>query len=210
MAWVSLSADHDAIIAEIENQSDRAAAIVAFSFLEDRLADLLVSRFEDFPKIVTKVMRGVGPLATFSAKNDLALLMGLYDSRTYRDLVTLKDIRNKFAHAAQPISFRTQSVIELCNNLIFPSARIIDESVREVQAQLGGEMASAIGRLLLPPGNKARDQFVAKIAFHYFFFGIQKEKAWRARKPAKPATSPEKSGQLHPPPLQSPNHISGP
>lgn len=45
-----------------------------------------------------RIFDGYGPLSTFSAKIDVAFALDLIDADVHRDLRTIKDIRNCFAH----------------------------------------------------------------------------------------------------------------
>ena len=89
------------IVAEIDKGSDRSAGIVAAAFVEDQLTHLLKSRlrFEDEDDTIMREMfRSRGPLGSFSAKIDMGYLMRLYSKTARRELETIKDIRNSFAH----------------------------------------------------------------------------------------------------------------
>jgi len=52
-----------------------------------------------------------GPLGTFSAKIDLARALSLIDAQTRRDLRVIKDVRNVFAHAENPVRFISAEVV---------------------------------------------------------------------------------------------------
>jgi hypothetical protein len=80
-AWISKDeAEKEALMAafeDIENSSDRAAAIVAAAFLEDHLAIALKRHFHQDEKILNETFRSSGPLGSFSAKINMAFLVGL-------------------------------------------------------------------------------------------------------------------------------------
>ena len=58
-----------------ENESDRSVVILASSYLEAYLEQYLKEKLAD-DVIKEKVFSGYAPLSTFSAKNDIALLLG--------------------------------------------------------------------------------------------------------------------------------------
>src|SRR5258706_8269848 len=116
MVWMLKK--HDiAIIKEIERQRDRGAAIIAGACLEERLTELLQAAFEKHDDVSNQIFKGYGPLASFRAKIDLALLLGMYPEYTHKTLLIIKDVRNEFAHRSEKITSKTQRIVDLCSNL---------------------------------------------------------------------------------------------
>ena len=115
----------DDMIAEIGEQSDRGAAIVAFAFLDDVLTEALQSRLHNYKhrgEDVSKFMfQGAGPLATFSARRRLALMLGIIGPKTYDDLARLAQVRNEFAHGRLRRTFKSQKIRDLCKALTTPT-----------------------------------------------------------------------------------------
>ncbi|MFI4974396.1 MAG: hypothetical protein ACHP84_07660 [Caulobacterales bacterium] len=120
MTWVTHEADQLRIVAEIESQSDRGAALVAASFVDARLTEAISLRFDPNvdPTVRGRVLRGSGALATFSAKIDVGLMLSLYPPSVHVMLNKIRDIRNDFAHEVMPMSFQTPSVSDRCHNLL--------------------------------------------------------------------------------------------
>lgn len=103
---------------ELDGESDRAAAILAAAYFEDRLRDAIMTKFVDLNrKFRDKIFKGYGPLSTFSAKGDIAYALGLYDQKTRKGLHTVRKIRNRFAHASKPIEFDHDDLAAICRNL---------------------------------------------------------------------------------------------
>ena len=103
---------------ELDGESDRAAAILAAAYFEERLCDAIMRKFTTINKdLREKIFTGYGPLSTFSAKIDIARALGIYDQKTYNALHKIKKIRNMFAHASTPIEFNQQEIADLCRNL---------------------------------------------------------------------------------------------
>jgi DNA-binding MltR family transcriptional regulator len=121
MPWPLMNPMHGPVIKEIREQSDRAAAILAVSFLEDRLAALLQAWLVDEPNVVSKMFGGSGPLATFSAKIDMGLLLGILEKSRHRELHLIRDIRNKFAHGLDALTFETPRIRDQCENFSPPT-----------------------------------------------------------------------------------------
>lgn len=113
------------MVAEITEQSDRGAAIVAFAFLDDVLTEVIQSRLHNYKhkgEDVSKFMfQGAGPLATFSARRRLALMLGIIGPKTYDDLARLAHVRNEFAHGRLRRTFKSQRIRGLCEALTTPT-----------------------------------------------------------------------------------------
>jgi DNA-binding MltR family transcriptional regulator len=111
-------------------ESDRAAAILAASFLDNTLRELLLAKMVDHPK-VTALFEGDRPLATFSAKTSLAFGLALLRPNVYTDLELIRKIRNHFAHSEGDVSFRVSPVRDWCAGLsmVNPQSGVAVESV---------------------------------------------------------------------------------
>jgi len=72
-------------------------------------------------KQVGELFDDPGPLSTFSAKVKIGHAMRLYGIRTKSDLNHVREIRNMFAHAERPITFKTRRIRDLCLALHAPS-----------------------------------------------------------------------------------------
>lgn len=116
MAWVTRTPDDDAIIEEIINQSDRGAALIATAYLEERLLDAIKARTHRHD-VEGWFYKGAGPCASFTAKIALGFLLGIYDEEIRRMFITVKDIRNEFAHKPEPRDFNSQKIRDLCKNI---------------------------------------------------------------------------------------------
>jgi hypothetical protein len=102
---------------EIETASPRAGTLVAAAFVENHLEHLLRSKMTSDEKLLTEVFGPSHILGSFAAKINIGYLMKLYSKKTWKELDTIKDIRNDFAHKLD-VSYETQSVKDRCANLI--------------------------------------------------------------------------------------------
>lgn len=109
--------DWEALNAEIETASDRAAAIVAAACVEESLESVLTVHFERNETLLREIFRSTGPLGSFSAKISMGYLMRIYPKIVLKELDTIKEIRNAFAHRVPTQTFSTQRVRDLANNL---------------------------------------------------------------------------------------------
>lgn len=94
-------------LSEINGESDRAAAIVMVTHVEEDLTDELRShlRSDLAPSEEAEIFHGEGLLATFSAKIKMGYALGLFGPETRDDLNILREVRNACAHSKRPISF---------------------------------------------------------------------------------------------------------
>ncbi len=121
VGWFITDSVEGAAILGLLNESDRAAAIIACTLLEDRLEKKLKSILRDSD--VFKKLFCVGrPLHFMGARNQLAYLMNVYGKPFYRELEMIGSIRNKFAHLiadkGRPIkNFKSPVIKDLCDGL---------------------------------------------------------------------------------------------
>ena len=88
------------VFRQLAAESDRGAALVGCSVLEESLEQLLRSRMSGAAdtKHIDGLFSGYGPLATFAAKSSLCYALGFIDEAVFRDLEIIRRIRNRFAH----------------------------------------------------------------------------------------------------------------
>jgi DNA-binding MltR family transcriptional regulator len=131
-----------------KDESDRSAALLASSFLENCLEQLIREKLANHP-IKDGLFRGFGPLATFSARSDIALLLGLIPEHIYSDLKIIRKIRNEFAHTPRPLSFGEGQIKDLAANLI--PAKGIQRSDGTMRTMAGGrsQFFSAVTWILI-------------------------------------------------------------
>ena len=67
-----------------------------------------------------RIFSGFGPLSSFSAKILMAYALGVINRRTRANLEHIKELRNAFAHASKPLSFRTLEVKAVAQLLLLP------------------------------------------------------------------------------------------
>jgi hypothetical protein len=124
VAWPGLSEHESKIIGNLWEESDRAAAIIAATVLEERLERKIRSRLrlshtvgDLTERLLKDVFRPSGPLGSFSIKIDFGYLTEIYNGIVRSELATIKDIRNKFAHRMDVQNFKSQGISGLCDKL---------------------------------------------------------------------------------------------
>ena len=102
---------------EFNKESDRGAALVAASMLDERLKEILEA-FLASTKASRELLLGFNaPLGTFSSRASAAFALGLIQENEFEEITLIRKIRNEFGHAWQPRSFASGSVSSLCEQL---------------------------------------------------------------------------------------------
>lgn len=106
-----------AFLAAFNHESDRGAALVAASMLDDRLHEILAAFMLDIPTSKDLLSGFHAPLGTFAARSSIALSLGLIQLNEFEEITIVRKIRNEFGHGWKPVSFDSGEVVELCNKL---------------------------------------------------------------------------------------------
>ncbi|GEM_PF-4038211 len=107
--------------AEFKGASDRAAAIVGAAFLDELLTDLLTEYLiADTKKNDKEMFSGGGPLSTFSAKINMCYRLGLISKTECKIIHCIRNVRNKFAHKLEGVSFDDNSIKQQVLNIAIP------------------------------------------------------------------------------------------
>lgn len=111
--------DYAAIKAEIDAQTDRSAAVIACSLLEEHLKWAIGKCFVELtPQTSKRVFDG--PLGGLFNRSYFGYALGLYDREAREEIIRVGEIRNHFAHKIAPIDFADDVIAEHCNNLRYP------------------------------------------------------------------------------------------
>ncbi len=127
MAWLTLSQTETRtffdIIREIEDGSPRAVAVVAGAFVEEHLTKLIRwrmvrERIKSDVDLQGQMFRPGGPIGDFGTKINLAYLMGYISKDAWKELDTIRFIRNRFAHSVEINRWNIDWLMSRCNNLV--------------------------------------------------------------------------------------------
>jgi DNA-binding MltR family transcriptional regulator len=126
MGWLTLSeldgrVFYD-VIDEIKSGSPRATAVVAGAFVEDHLTRVIKWRLVQEPvnknkNVAEDMFRPGGSVGDFSNKIDMAYLTGCISKEAWKELETIRRIRNDFAHKMKILDFDITSIADRCANL---------------------------------------------------------------------------------------------
>ena len=112
--------DLDKFSETMHSESDRACARLGAAILDAKLEDLFTKRLRTFQKELTS---GTGPISTFSSRIKLANALSWISDPVRKDLDTIRDIRNEFAHNFDhELSFENESISARCKNLTVTQA----------------------------------------------------------------------------------------
>lgn len=105
------------ILNELGGESDRAAAILAVSILDESLTNLIKSRLRKGSESTKALFKHPGPLSDYFTKASVGYSMCLYEKNIYEGLKIAGEIRNQFGHFAKPMTFETRSISDKCKTL---------------------------------------------------------------------------------------------
>ncbi len=109
--------DRDSFRTALESESERGCALVAASFLDHVLGELLKAHFRNKSTGADLVDGYNSPLGTFSARIDAVCALGLVTTAEYKQLGIIRRIRNDFAHEFVHVSFESESVKDRVSEL---------------------------------------------------------------------------------------------
>lgn len=98
------------LLTTLTKGSDRDAAILGGSILEELLNRLLRKKLVQSPVFKDAIENSNGSLSTFSNKIQLSYLMGLISKKMYDNLTIIRKIRNEFAHEIVGSSFENEQI----------------------------------------------------------------------------------------------------
>jgi DNA-binding MltR family transcriptional regulator len=115
------------LMKEFASQSDRAAVIVGATMLDELLRDVISVFLIEDTKKADNLFGNNMPLGTFSSRIEMAYCLGLIGEQEYRNLKTIKSIRNDFAHRLIGTSFSESPIKDKCSNIKLPKEIYPDE-----------------------------------------------------------------------------------
>ena len=102
-------------IETFHNESDRAAAVLAGSFIESYLAKFMKSAM--VADVKDELFDNNGPFSTYSQRVQASHAFGLIPTGAKRDLELIGKIRNRFAHHPMRSTFDTAPIADWCREL---------------------------------------------------------------------------------------------
>jgi hypothetical protein len=114
-----------AVTDEIEKQTDRGAAIVAATVIDNVLETLITSRLIELSSKRREALFDQinAPLRSLSSKIELAFALGLFNAERKESLHLIRDVRNKFAHRIDSVSFDHPEIAAIIEARVPPKVR---------------------------------------------------------------------------------------
>ena len=122
------AAESLATIAIWRDETDRGAAVLAGSMVENALGQFL-SRYcsaHADKDTVKRLFNSTGPINSFGQRILVARAFGLIDNKRHKQLELIKDIRNHFAHHPLNAAFEDEHVRVLAKQIDFNSLLALD------------------------------------------------------------------------------------
>jgi hypothetical protein len=111
------------ILPDADKQPDRSMVIVLVSVVDDHLFTAIKAKLVENKKVEERIFTGLGPLATFSSRIDMGLLLGLYRDDFAKVLHGLRKVRNAFAHEMRPLTLESPEIRGMANVFKFVNER---------------------------------------------------------------------------------------
>lgn len=102
---------------EFNKESNRGAALNAAAVLDDWLENILRSFFADNKSGKELISGFNAPLGTFAAKVAAAHALGLLQDNEFQEITLVRKIRNEFGHSWRCVSFESEKIVALVNQL---------------------------------------------------------------------------------------------
>jgi len=113
-----LSEDTKKLYDVLNEADDLPVILIGTSFLDETLRSMLQKYFVKC-NTAKNLLSPNGVLGTFNNRCDLTYCLALISKRMYKDLRTIQDIRNLFAHSHFEKSFGDNDVIALADKLTY-------------------------------------------------------------------------------------------
>lgn len=112
-----------------EHHAHRASVIIICAVLEQALEAAIASHFVISEEESNRLFDDMNdsPLTTFSAKIKIAFALGVLNDALKKDLTTIKNLRNVFAHSKSHVDFNNDGIIASCRDLCIPELAIFHD-----------------------------------------------------------------------------------
>jgi mannitol operon repressor len=138
----------------LNRESERGAVLVAVSFIEQQLAEILRAFMLD-EKPVAVLFEGYNaPLGSLSSRSTAAFALGLITDVEFSECNCLRKIRNEFAHNYRA-SFADRKIIDYCAALVMRAKDYTSETRGQVTVPPRGQFTTAATALILNFVNRA-------------------------------------------------------
>ncbi|MFN3851337.1 MAG: hypothetical protein ACK4NY_18010 [Spirosomataceae bacterium] len=110
----------------LNKETDRGLVLVAASFIDFCLQNLLLSKLTIQKKDEKEIFSGNGFLSTFSSKIKLAKAIELIDETTFKNIEVVRKIRNQYAHTIKDKTLKGYK--DDVNNMSIPPIGVLNDT----------------------------------------------------------------------------------
>jgi len=139
-----LSNKVDCFVKGLKKETDRAAALIVGAFLDDALDGMIRAFVLPRKKILDRLLAPSGALSSAAVKTELVYLLGLIDRQEYENLGLIRDIRNRFGHSHECLTFDAPGIRTLCEDLDLSSGWTVPLAAADVGGH--GDLAEEWGK----------------------------------------------------------------
>lgn len=155
-ARLQLSHESDDVHAAMHDLNPLPCVLLAASYVDRCLVDLLRAHFIDKSGTATDVLDpNKGTLTELSSRAKIAYCIGLISKGLFKNILKISEIRNLFAHSHKAKSFDDDDVIDKCNQLFLP-----DEDFFTIT---GNTLVDAYVRDIVCTSHRAKFSYVAVV-----------------------------------------------
>lgn len=114
MSTSQKSGSLQAVIDEFTRRTHAGTALLGAAIADQQLHDAILTKMRSLSrKLEDELFTGYGPLSSLSAKIAFAYALKLIDSNARKRLSVARQIRNKFAHADDFLTFESPEILRL-------------------------------------------------------------------------------------------------
>jgi DNA-binding MltR family transcriptional regulator len=129
-------------IMENFGSADAQVAILVAAKLEESLKEALLTKMQPINyEMKKRIFDGYGPLSGFAAKIDLVYALKIIPKKLYDTLMTIKKVRDIFAHRSELTNFKTPEIAALLTTLK------LDINFTSMKARYGMKLVELNGEL---------------------------------------------------------------
>jgi len=121
------SNEFESFFISLMKESDRALAIVSFSYIDSKLIELFTNEMNnDISGGAESLFSSNGPLGNSSSRIKMAFALNWISQDIYRDLELIRKIRNEFAHKHYTIDFSNGIILGYLSSMNQTENRILE------------------------------------------------------------------------------------